>query len=596
MHIITLFCVTFLGLGLIGGFSTAGYTNWKPVLTSSDVPLPTPLDYLIWSLNSFYTFNRASMQKLEVNETIANVMNVKKLFVDEMDVRNITFLEGITSINGVPTLNSSNVLTDFNVAGTTNTKTLTVKGTSTLNDTTTTRLDSTGPITAIGSISANGPVSGTSIQSFGPIDSTGTITGVTLTSFGNLNIGGNSFFTGPMRAFEAVQIDRELLVLRDAVFGQELGAVGNITTSNGYLKGGNAEILGRTTTTDLTVTNTINALGGVTTNQPSSFGDVFMTTSSILRTNFIRTRDNGDFLRIDPGAGGKVVFENLPLGGVEFTSRADANLNTHWISAAYGSSSRSGKVVIGNLYDSFSSQNRLVIGGHIDNLGGWENLFINPGASTIIGRADVSLGLPTNIGILTTTPTTPTDPPSLIGTAPSFGGPTAKLAVEGLTILKGSLLVGSPGADGFATFYKQILATSGVNSPSDPRVKKNIVLANETLSLEKIMRVPIYNYQYQDFFANITGVNNSKVVTGFIAANELLTEFPEAFETFHLGSANNISTVYNSIDKQKLFAHTWGAIRELGRENIRLREKIVLQDTVISQILGRLNALENPPA
>lgn len=583
MNTIALFCITIIGLSLIGGFSTAGFANWQPILTSTDPPLPTPLDYLIWSLNSFYTFNRASMQKLEVNETFANKISVKKLFVDEMDVRNITILEGITTINGVPTLNSANVLTNMNIAGTTFTSILVVNGTSTFNAITATNVAVNGPI------SANGALSGTSVQSFGPISATGAITttagvtAATLQSTGTFYAAGNSEIVGTLLVREAVEMQRELLVSRNAVFGQELFAVGNVTSGAGYLKGPNAQITGLTETGSLTVTNSINAIGGISTNSLGSFGDVYLNTAGVLRANFFRPRDNGDVLRFDPLNGGFILFENLANGGVVFNTRADANSNDHWISARFGSDSRAGSVVAGNfwVFDTAAgySESQQTIGGHANDLTAWRNLYLNTGASTIIGKG----GLP---GTGTATDSRFISSPFPGRAYNGLSGP-AKLAVDGEVKIVGNLAIGGPGT--VVTVDNRLEVNGNLNvdgaftNPSDPRLKKNIVVNNRTQTLERLMNTRIYNYQYTDFYANRTGVNNSKIVTGFLAAGDLLENFPEVIEPIPFQISPNITENYNGVEKIKLIPILWDGLREVETKR---REEKTFSDQLFSQLFA----------
>jgi hypothetical protein len=106
------------------------------------------------------------------------------------------------------------------------------------------------------------------------------------------------------------------------------------------------------------------------------------------------------------------------------------------------------------------------------------------------------------------------------------------------------------------------------------------------------MDTRIYTYKYTDFYANYTGINNTKTVTGFLAAGDLLRNFPEVIEPIKFDLNNNVTEIYNGIEKIKLIPILWDALREV--ETVRRAESNAFK-SIITQLTARIVALENRP-
>jgi hypothetical protein len=134
---------------------------------------------------------------------------------------------------------------------------------------------------------------------------------------------------------------------------------------------------------------------------------------------------------------------------------------------------------------------------------------------------------------------------------------------------------------------------------SDEGVKTNIQLSQNPSSLERMMNVIRYKYQYMPGFSAC----DSCVIDGFIAQN-VLTEFPDAVKTMynytwlnHITGNEEIIPQMYMLNYDQLTPHLWDAVLELNsylQANVTdlITNQIKPLQTTVASLTSRVSVLE----
>jgi hypothetical protein len=156
----------------------------------------------------------------------------------------------------------------------------------------------------------------------------------------------------------------------------------------------------------------------------------------------------------------------------------------------------------------------------------------------------------------------------------------------------GRVGVNTDSPDEALTVHGNVKLTGHVISPSDVRAKKDIREIDTRNQLRNISQLKVYQYSYNDDFAEYAGLLDGERADTGVLAQEVRTVLPDAVrETGDVLLPNGeVIDNFLVVNKERIFIENVGAVKELCKVTDKLENRIT-EIEVINKRLTKINSL-----